>query len=177
MSHSVSSWVAGIIAGVSAVTTSFIAAPLAIADEKSATQAVATTTKERFDISSQPLSQALRAYALQTGDQVVFFSEVGHGRESAPVSGQFTRDEALRKMLQNTGLTYQRLNTRTIAISDPKPESVRKISNDSQSQRYDGASRPILLAQADTTAAQAQDTTAAAPTAAGGRSGKRSSSP
>src|SRR5262245_27507423 len=52
------------------------------------------TTTEHFDIRSQPLSQALRVYALQTGDQVVFFSEVGRGRDSAAISGQFTRDEA-----------------------------------------------------------------------------------
>ena len=164
MSQFVSRLIAGILAGPSAiiaaaVTATLIVSPAAIADEPVA------APKEHFDINSQPLSQALRAYALQTGEQVVFFSAVSHGRESAPISGQFTRDEALRKLLQNTGLTYQRLNTRTIAISTPKTESVRKISNDSQSQRYDSASRPILLAQNQAAATTAQDTTAAAPAA------------
>lgn len=76
---------------------------------------------ERFDIQAQPLSKALRAYAQQTGEQVVFFSEVGKGRKSSLVSGQYTRDQALQELLRNTGLMYQRLNARTVAISATEP--------------------------------------------------------
>lgn len=77
---------------------------------------------ERFNIKSQPLSTALRAYAEQTGEQVVFFSNIGRGRESAAVSGQYTRDQALQQLLHDTGLRYERLNTKTIAISEVKAE-------------------------------------------------------
>jgi iron complex outermembrane recepter protein len=121
-----------------------------------------STAKEHFDIGSQPLAQALRLYALQTGEQVVFFSDVGRGRDSTNVSGQYTRDEALRKILQDTGLTYQRLNTKTIAISPPKADTTKAIREDSQSSTADHMMQPIRLAQAETAAGQPQQQTAAA---------------
>jgi len=77
----------------------------------------AAAATERFNIRSQPLSQALRAYSEQTGEQVVFFSKIGRGRDSFAVAGQLTRDQALEQMLQNTGLRFERINTRTVAIS------------------------------------------------------------
>jgi iron complex outermembrane recepter protein len=152
-----SKWVAGILTGLSALTATVLVSSDALADESA-------PAKENFNISSQPVSRALRTYALQTGDQVVYFSEVAKSRASAAVSGQFTRDEALRKLLQNTGLTYQRLNTRTIAISSSKPDnSVRKINDDSRSMMFDSASRSILLAQSEAAAPQAEPAPAPAP--------------
>lgn len=72
--------------------------------------------RERFDIAAQPLATALRAYADQTGEQVVFFSKLGRGRESGAVAGEYTREEALTLLLANTGLTHRRVNARTVAI-------------------------------------------------------------
>jgi iron complex outermembrane receptor protein len=100
-------------ASLSASLLALIASAASLADD-------AAPTTERFNITSQPLSQALRAYAEQTGEQVVFFSNVGRGRESNAVSGQLTRDQALQQLLRDTGLRYQRLNTKTIAISEEK---------------------------------------------------------
>lgn len=70
-----------------------------------------------FSIAAQPLSQALRAYAEQSGDQVVFYSDLGEGRESRPVEGRFTREQALEKLLEDTGLEHRRVNSKTIAIT------------------------------------------------------------
>lgn len=128
-----------------------LATSASVADE-------AASATERYNIRSQPLSQALRAYAEQTGEQVVFFSDIGRGRESAAVSGQYTRDQALRQLLHDTGLRYQRLNTKTIAISEAKTESaikderVRKVDWVSGSRAAPGLPY-IRLAQADTPAA------------------------
>lgn len=74
-------------------------------------------SKQEFNIAAQPLSQALRDYAQQSGDQIVFYSEVSKGRESASVEGRYTRQEALQKLLENTGLKYRRVNPKTVAIS------------------------------------------------------------
>jgi len=101
------------------------------------------STRERFDIEAQSVSRALRRYAEQTGDQVVYFSEVGKGRESSLVAGNYTRDQALRILLQNTGLTYQRLNPRTVAISRADATGA------AQHQRTAEAAPLLRLAQLD----------------------------
>jgi iron complex outermembrane receptor protein len=104
--------------------------------------------RERFDIEAQSVSTALRAYAQQTGEQVVFYSEVGKGRESTRVWGEYTRDQALQQLLQDTGLTYQRLNPRTVAIS------TIDATGAAQHQTAAEAAPLIRLAQNDATPAQ-----------------------
>jgi iron complex outermembrane recepter protein len=78
---------------------------------------------QHFAIAAQPLSEALRAYADQTGEQVVFFSEVGKDQKSTEVVGDYTDDEALRKLLANTGLAFERIDQHTIAITRGKSTS------------------------------------------------------
>src|SRR5688572_11271385 len=74
-------------------------------------------TVERFEIRAQSLSNALRAYADQTGEQIVFFSDIGKGVQSSEVIGDYTREEALQKLLTKTTLTFERLDAKTIAIT------------------------------------------------------------
>jgi outer membrane receptor protein involved in Fe transport len=104
-----------------------ISAPLAPARApgQAAQGPEAGETKQDFSIVAQPLSQALRAYAQQSGDQIVFYSELGRGQESASVQGRYTRDEALHKLLENTGLSYRRVNARTVAIGAGSPAPQR----------------------------------------------------
>lgn len=104
-------------------------------------------TRQDFNIAAQPVSQALRAYAQQSGDQIVFYSEIGKGRESAPVAGSYTRQEALLKLLENTGLKYRRVNRRTIAISTDAP------ARPEASIQRTSAAMPLRLAQATDTQA------------------------
>jgi outer membrane receptor protein involved in Fe transport len=82
-----------------------------------AAPADAPSEKREFSIAAQPVSQALREYAQQSGDQVVFYSEVGKGVESTPVQGSLTREEALQRLLLDTGLQAERVNAKTVAIS------------------------------------------------------------
>ena len=90
----------------------------AAADETSAYASDAERAEERdFSIAAQPVSQALREYAQQSGDQVVFYSEVGKGVESTPVQGKSTREDALQRLLLDTGLKAERVNAKTVAIS------------------------------------------------------------
>jgi iron complex outermembrane receptor protein len=73
--------------------------------------------EEHFEIRAQSFAGALQAYAQQTGEQVVFFSDVGEGWTVARISGTYTREQVLERILANTGLTYERLNANTIAVS------------------------------------------------------------
>ena len=104
--------------------------------------ASADQVRQEFSIAAQPVSQALRAYAQQSGDQVVFYSDIGRGRESASVEGSYTRQEALQRLLENTGLKYRRVNAKTIAVSSDAPERP-----EASLQRTSTAA-PMRLAQA-----------------------------
>jgi outer membrane receptor protein involved in Fe transport len=116
-----------------------------------------------FNIAAQALSQALRQYAEQSGDQVVFYSDVGAGRESQRVEGRYTPQEALQILLRDTGLKAQRVNAKTVAITAdevrPAPESAVPIK----------AAEAMRLAQANQVATTS--TISAEPLAADSRFG------
>ncbi|MGH8178837.1 MAG: TonB-dependent receptor domain-containing protein [Steroidobacter sp.] len=120
-----------------------IAGGLAFADAPSVKAPPSDPARE-FNIAAQPLSQALRAYAEQSGDQIVFYSDVGRGRESTPVEGRYTAQQALQKLLENTGLKHERVNSKTVAISVAKEKVGRP---DAVLQRSSTAA-PLRLAQA-----------------------------
>jgi hypothetical protein len=60
-----------------------------------------------FDLPAQPLGQALEQYDARTSLSVFFPSELAAGRISSPVRGTFSPEQALRLLLQGTGLTVQ----------------------------------------------------------------------
>ena len=63
-----------------------------------------------FDIPSQPLSDALHEYARVTRLPTLYRSELVDGLESAPVHGRLSPQAALVQLLENTGLTAQRVD-------------------------------------------------------------------
>ena len=72
-----------------------------------------------LDISSQPLESALHEFAAQSGLQLLFSSEETAMRQSAyAVVGVHTPREALDHLLADTGLKYEYVNSRTVAISE-----------------------------------------------------------
>jgi iron complex outermembrane receptor protein len=74
-----------------------------------------------FDIKAQPLSEALMAFGVQTGAIVMASSELTTGKISKPVTGQLTRQEALTRMLQGTGLKFETNANGTILIVRAPP--------------------------------------------------------
>ena len=125
-----------------------LCAGLTIAQPQARAADAAVASAQHFEIGAQPLSIALRAFADQTGEQVVFFSEIGRDQRSNEVVGRYTHEQALSQLLRNTGLTFERLNSKTIAITNPSAPL-------SSSSARLGTFQPIRLAQAD--AAQAVD--------------------
>lgn len=69
-----------------------------------------------FNIPSQSLTSALNAFAKVTGLQVSFAAELAAGLTSPGVSGLMTPDEALRRLLSGTGVTYRFTNDRTVTL-------------------------------------------------------------
>jgi iron complex outermembrane receptor protein len=69
-----------------------------------------------IDVPPQPAFEALKAFAAQTRLQLVYYSELTEGIASPGVTGTLTAEDALRRLLSGTGLAFQFLNDRTVAI-------------------------------------------------------------
>jgi iron complex outermembrane receptor protein len=83
-------------------------------------QSVGTNTLSS-EIPAQPLADALAALATQTGLQLVYVSGVIGKRRSHAVSAGMTIDQALARLLENSGLRYEYLNPHTVHILAGEP--------------------------------------------------------
>jgi len=73
-----------------------------------------------LEIPAQPLVQALRQFADQTGLQLAYEAKLAAGQKSSPVHGIADVREALRQLLLGTNLQFEFLDERTVALSAPK---------------------------------------------------------
>jgi iron complex outermembrane recepter protein len=78
-------------------------------------------------IPAEPLGDALNELAQQTGLQILFSSELVAHLHAAPVKGSLTADAALQIILGTSGLKFEFVNPRTIAILGP-PAADKKFS-------------------------------------------------
>src|SRR5215469_16605277 len=81
-----------------------------------------------FDITPEPLSQALRTYAQICGQDVIFTESVVAGAGTTSLVGDFTADDALSHLLAGTQLVVERspsgalmIRRRQEASSDATP--------------------------------------------------------
>jgi iron complex outermembrane recepter protein len=110
-----------------------------------------------FDIAAQPLAQALNRWADQAGLQIIWPAGDPRADSISPaVKGNFEPMEALKSLLQGTGLTYSVIGGgRTIAIQQVK-QGLRTAALEAESaQRTAQATAPAEApAKADGTARQ-----------------------
>lgn len=99
---------------VRALRTSALVATLGLA--VSNTALAQANGQAEFDIVEQPLPAALKAFAEQSGMQLLYRPETVGGVVVRPLKGQFDRREALRQLLQGTDLdvVYSADNAATI---------------------------------------------------------------
>ena len=92
--------------------------PAALVFAASRTQLdTAQAQRFRVDIATMALSGALRALARQTDMQFARFVDAAPMSVMVgPLSGTYTRAQALERLLRGTGLTYRFINERTVAI-------------------------------------------------------------
>ncbi len=93
-----------------------------------------------LDIPAQPLSDALSQFAKQSGLQIVFHSQIGKGVTTSRLSGRFTPQAALDRLLRNTGLEYSYLKDDAVAIRSVQD----KIPSAEAGMKAGGAERPSL---------------------------------
>lgn len=75
-----------------------------------------------FDIAAGPLPFALTAFGRQSGYQVSFDPQGFAGLQAARVRGTMTADEALRRLLAGTSVTFRYTDARSIVL-DRQPQS------------------------------------------------------
>ena len=108
-----------------------LAAVPAAADRHRASRRMAAIEELPLDISAQPLESALQEFAQQSGLQVLFPSDGAAMRRPAPAMvGLLTPPEALDHLLADTGLRYEYVNSRTVAIREAGPSRGLLTSHD-----------------------------------------------
>jgi hypothetical protein len=68
---------------------------------------------------------ALAEFIQQTGLQVLFESDAIRNHTTRAVNGQFDAQEALALMLQDSGLMFELINSRTISVK-PRPVAAKR---------------------------------------------------
>ncbi len=112
--NSVKQWL-----GASALAVSGLALlPLSVA------QAAEASTQQsalfNFSIAAKPLPQALNDFSRVTGLSVIYTDEAPYGLQAPAVSGQLSAEQAMQRLLGNSGFTFRRTDAHTLAL-EPLP--------------------------------------------------------
>ncbi|MBJ7483470.1 TonB-dependent receptor [Brevundimonas sp.] len=73
----------------------------------------------QFRVPAGPLNAALPLFAAQSGEQILYSTDLVAGRQSPGVSGALGTDQALTALLQGTGLRARRSSPNTLVVFDP----------------------------------------------------------
>lgn len=81
-----------------------------------------------INIPSQPLGNALKQFATQTGKNIIYDKTLVNGKVSPPVQGNYAELEALKRVLENSGLEAVQEDD-TIVIRTARPKVEKKVEN------------------------------------------------
>jgi iron complex outermembrane recepter protein len=70
----------------------------------------------KFNLPSQTLAESLRAVASQTQTNILFDRVLVHGLMAQALDAQLNLDQAMRRLLAGTGLTYRKTDEKTVVI-------------------------------------------------------------
>jgi hypothetical protein len=90
-----------------------------------------------FNITAQPLADALVAYGAATGLEVYYDGTIALGRRSAPVEGSFTPTYGLEILLQGTGYWPQATGTDSFTLVSVEQAVLPARVNQSQLSRHE----------------------------------------
>jgi TonB-dependent siderophore receptor len=119
------------------------------------------------NIVAQPLQSALESLARDRGFQLVYRTGVMANLRTGGATGNFTLDEALRRLLENSGLTYRYVDSRTITIMRERELRARDVTGSAAADEGTLAApasasaeqRPSLRLAADESSAADEDAT------------------
>jgi iron complex outermembrane receptor protein len=99
----------------------------------------------RFDVSPQDAAQAIQSFGRQSGIQIIADKQRLEGKRLNVVKGEHSVDEGLRLLLAGSGLSYQYVGGRTVALVDEN-ESLRLArANASAATAGPETKDPVLL--------------------------------
>lgn len=75
-----------------------------------------------FDIPAQSLTNAIEIFSAATGQDIIYPSNLTHGRHSFGVRGEFAVEVALAKLLEDTGLSARRMSNGSLVL---RPDTAR----------------------------------------------------
>ncbi|WP_129776897.1 TonB-dependent receptor [Peristeroidobacter soli] len=119
-----------------ALTGSVLAILAAAADAQAVTE---------WDLPEQPLAKSLREIAAQTESNILFDKKLVNAQSAPPLKMKATTEQALKQLLEGTGLTYRHLDDKTVTIQLASAEPSATTSGS-----YGPSDGRIRLAQADT---------------------------
>lgn len=76
-------------------------------------------TVRRYSIAAGPLDEALHAFGVQSGEQLLYPPALTVGRRTEGVAGDHTAETALQRLLARTGLAFRRTRPNTWIVYDP----------------------------------------------------------
>lgn len=80
------------------------------------TRAVSQVQMSTYSIPTAPLDEALTAYGIASGVQVIYPAEITQSLRSAPLNGRFSPEQALAAILAGTGLHYRFTDSRSVTL-------------------------------------------------------------
>ncbi len=107
----------------------------------------AHATPVPFRIESQPLDGAINEWARQSGYQVLIPGERDASQPVTPaVEGVYTPETALRVLLASSGLDYQVVNGRTVALRYAAASPTAATGTEVDSRRANGIEEVVVTA-------------------------------
>jgi outer membrane receptor protein involved in Fe transport len=87
-----------------------------------------TDIPANINIQSQPLGNALKQFATQTGKNIIFDKTLVNGKTAPPVKGNYGEMDALKRVLEDSGLEAVQEDG-TIVIRTARPAAQKKAEN------------------------------------------------
>ncbi len=120
-----------------AIASLLMAAPLR-AEQQPVSAAEQLAAEQRFGIPAQPLADALLAFGQQSGIQITIDGALARNASAPAVRGTMTGEEALTRLLKDSGLGYVVADATTIAVEntgeeEPIPMAPLTVEGEAQS--------------------------------------------
>ena len=136
----------------------FLVAGPAMAGQK---EANLMNVSQTFNIEAGVLEDALDNYSEVTGIKTVYLNELVEGKKSPGVQGIYSPEAAVKKILKDTGLTYQVTAENTVVLKENKMVVAQKgskaTSKREEAKEKEGVKRPIEIEEMVVTAQKREE--------------------
>ncbi len=89
---------------------------------------VAIAEPMKFEVAASDASNALSTFSTQAGLQILFEHRAVEGRRTQAVVGEYEPSAALELLLKQSGLTFEFVNDKTVAIREPARERAQNVT-------------------------------------------------